>query len=139
MATQHYATVPEIHSKLEEFWKKRWWVEKEPTREEWSRVLSFGKAYLPMNTFRAKPLGIENWMDSNKRYTPRSARGPDGVSRLDLQWMPAPYTTQLVDLLCECEELGSWPEQVYQGFVHPLPKKESSCAPGDFVLLSYTA
>lgn len=45
--------------------------------------------------------------------------------------MPEHYTALLVQLLSECEELGQWPEQVYHGFVHPLPKKDSSCAPGD--------
>ena len=56
VATQHYATVPEIQGKLESFWKKRWWVENTPTKEEWSRVLAFGKAYLPNHTLKAKPL-----------------------------------------------------------------------------------
>lgn len=132
VATQHYATVPEIQGKLESFWKKRWWVENTPTKEEWSRVLAFGKAYLPKHTLKAKPLNAENWNESNRRYTPRSARGPDGVARLDLQWMPDQLVHRLVGIVRECEAQGCWPDQVYQGFVHPLPKRDTSCAPSDF-------
>ena len=132
VATEHYTTVPEIHQCLENFWKKRWWMEVPPSKEEWTRVLAFGQAYLPKDTFQAKQLNIENWNESNRRYTPKSARGPDGVSRLDLQWMPDELGRQLVGLLRECEDKGKWPEQVYHGFVHPLPKKDASCAPSDF-------
>ena len=132
VATEHYTTVPEIHRCLEEFWKKRWWIDTPPSKEEWTRVLAFGQAYLPKNTFKAKQLNTENWNESNRRYTPKSARGPDGVSRLDLQWMPDTLCHQLVHLLRDCEEQGRWPEQVYHGFVHPLPKKDVSCAPSDY-------
>ena len=46
--------------------------------------------------------------------------------------MPDQLVHPLVDIVRECESQGCWPDQVYQGFVHPLPKRDTSCAPSDF-------
>ena len=58
-----------------------------------------------------------------RRYTKTSARGPDGFSRRDLQWMPSVFQEELVRQLNTWETQGCFPTQLHTGFVHPLPKK----------------
>ena len=130
-ATEHYSTFAEIDGKLREFWQRRW-VKQAPSEGDWQRILSFAAAYLPKVDAHHMPLDVDSWDEINRRYTPRSARGPDGVSRQDLLRMPPCYKNELVSLLRRCEERAEWPEPLLHGFTYPLPKREVSLSPGDY-------
>ena len=131
LATVHYSTFADIDTKLRSFWEKRW-IRDCPSESDWERILSFTSAYLPRIPEGNMPLDVESWTEINKRYTARSARGPDGVSRRDLQCMPLVFKEALVSLLQQCEQQTDWPESLTTGFVYPLPKRADSQSPGDF-------
>ena len=130
--TVHYRTPEEIQAKLESFWSKRWWKQNAPSESDWERILAFGEAYIPKANLPHHPITVESWTATNKRYTKKSARGPDGVSRLDLQYMPDQLQEDLVAILNRCEEENKWPKGALTGFVYPLSKKHDSIQPGEF-------
>ena len=130
--TCHYTTPKDIQNELGIFWKQKWWQENPPGPEEWDRILSFARAYLPPGASRDLPLSLETWVDINKRYGPRSARGPDGIDRRDLAWAPSTFQQELVDILNECESHCYWPKAWRKGFVHSLAKKEGAVQATDF-------
>lgn len=68
-------------------------------------------------------ISVDNWIEVNKRYGAKSARGPDGFDRRDLHWLHPDLNRALVRLVNKCEQLGSWPEVLLQGFVFPLPRR----------------
>ena len=130
-ATTHYATFEEIDTRLRQFWTRRWTLQS-PSSSDWQRILDFAAAYLPHAPTTQLPLDVESWTDINKRYTPRSAKGPDGVSRRDLQWMPLSYKTAMVNMIRRWEAEAAWPDALQTGFVYPLPKRSECKAPGDY-------
>lgn len=130
--TVHYRTPEEIQARLETFWSKRWWKQSAPSGSDWKRILAFGEAYIPKAKLSYNPITVEGWTAANKRYTKKSARGPDGVDRLDLQYMPDQLQEELVAILNRCEEERTWPKGALTGFVYPLAKKHHSIQPGEF-------
>ena len=71
-------------------------------------------------------ISTEAWTAINRRYGPRAARGPDGLSQHDLRKMPEIFQTELVNILNQCEACSYWPEVWRTGFVHSLEKKEGA-------------
>ena len=130
-ATAHYSTFQAIDDKLRAFWEKRW-VKTQPSETDWSRILAFTTAYLPHLDACEMPIDVESWTEINKRHTGRSARGPDGVSRKDLQCMPQVFKEALVSLLQRLEQVSEWPDSLTTGFVYPLPKRQESMGAGDY-------
>ena len=131
--TTDTATTPQaILEQLEGFWQKRWWKVNPPSDSDWTRVFAFAEAYLPHHTMDYHPINVEQWVEVNKRYTPKSARGLDGVDSGDLQWMPNSLKEALVDVLNRCETVGEWPQSLLHGSVYPLPKREQGKQVGDF-------
>lgn len=130
--TVHYTTPQDIQGKLEEFWKKRWWKDRPPSQEDWTRILNFGRAYLQRGNMQHSDITVEGWTEVNKRYKQCSARGPDGVSRLDLQYMPDHQQERLVSILNQCEAEHCWPKSASTGFVHALAKKDGASTPSQF-------
>ena len=128
----HYTTPHEIQQELGAFWKKRWWHEEPPQPADWDRILSFAKAYLPEGSPCEVPLTLATWVDINKRYGPRAARGPDGLDRRDLTWSPSELQHEVVDILNECEKQCYWPKVWRKGFVHSLAKKEGAVLPNEY-------
>ena len=123
---EHASTADKLHQQLIEFWKPRWWKDPLPKPEEWSRIINFAKAYLPPGHLEHVDISVESWTDINRRYGPRAARGPDGLSHADLRKMPSQFQDELVSILNQCEEETVWPEVWRTGFVHSLEKKEGA-------------
>ena len=128
---QRYVTTPKLHEALAKYWSVRWWKDPMPP-ETWDRIFGFARTYFPRGQLAVDPINIDSWTQINKRYTKRAARGPDGFSAKDLQWMPNGLKQQLVDQLNCWEQGGNWPQQLLTGFVHPLPKRAQSYGVGDF-------
>jgi len=120
------ATPEKLHRQLVDFWKPRWWKDPLPTPDEWSRIINFAKAYLPPGQLDHVNISAETWSDINRRYGPRAARGPDGLSHYELRKMPSQFQSELVSILNQCEADTVWPEVWKTGFVHSLAKKEDA-------------
>ena len=128
----HHVTPESIQGELKKFWKSKWWKETPPQPHEWDRILNFARAYMPPGHCEAQEITIENWMEVNKRYGPRAARGPDGIDREDLKHMPICFQEELTAILNECEEQCYWPKTWLRGFVHSLAKKEGAATANEF-------
>ena len=97
-----------------------------------TRMFQFCEAYISPRQEKHDDITLTQWQEINKRYTKKSARGPDGFSRRDLQWMPEIFQEDLVDQLNSWERNGTFPSQLLTGFVYPLPKKHEANQVGDF-------
>jgi hypothetical protein len=126
------STTQKLHQQLVDFWKDRWWKDPLPKPEEWERIINFAKAFLPPGCLAHVDISTESWNEINRRYGPRAARGPDGLSHTDLRKMPWQYQEQLVDILNQCEREEYWPEVWRTGFVHSLEKKEGASKVNEF-------
>ena len=82
------STTQKLHQQLVDFWKDRWWKDPLPKPEEWERIINFAKAFLPPGCLAHVDISTESWNEINRRYGPRAARGPDGLSHMDLRKMP---------------------------------------------------
>ena len=131
-AKTHFATPNAIIGKLEEFWAQRWWKSTLPSSSDWNRMFAFAEQYLPRERMHCSLISEDQWTEVNKRYGPRSARGPDSMDRRDLQWLLPELQESLINLLNHCESLGQWPDALLAGFVYPLPKKPEGTTAGDF-------
>ena len=129
--TAHYTMPTAIQSELAAFWKQRWWKDL-PQQHEWQRIMDFAQAYLPRGQCEDVPVTVEGWVDINKRYGPRAARGPDGFDRQDLKFMPFDFQQEMVDILNAAEQTCTWPKVWRKGFVHSLPKTEQAVLAGQF-------
>lgn len=107
-------------------------VEATPSESDWTRIFDFCRAYIPSQPEHHADITAEQWHDINLRYSPKSARGPDGFSRLDLQMMPQPLQDRLVCQLNAWETEATFPTSLRTGFAHPLPKRQDSCLVQDF-------
>eukprot|EP00438_Fugacium_kawagutii_P023955 Skav232717 [mRNA] locus=scaffold4051:89627:96304:+ [translate_table: standard] len=123
---QHLSTPPLIHDELQRFWGPRWWKDHLPPPSAWDRIAAFACAYLPSQSMDYKPISVSGWSDVVKKFTSKSARGPDGYDNLDLQWMPDCFRSELVQILQSAETFGIWPQSLLQGFVHSLPKEDGA-------------
>jgi len=126
------STTQKLHQQLVDFWKARWWKNPLPKPEEWERIINFAKAFLPPGSLAHVDISTESWNEINRRYGPRAARGPDGLSHMDLRMMPWQYQEQLVDILNHCEREEYWPEVWRTGFVHSLEKREGASKVNEF-------
>ena len=130
--TQHFSSAAAILNQLEKFWSVRWWKEQLPAPSDWTRMFAFADAYFPKKQMPLHPINAGQWLEINKRYTSKSARGLDGVDRHDLLWMPPALMETFTDLLNRCERQGQWPEGLLHGSVYPLPKRAHGNKVSDF-------
>ena len=82
-----YATTEMLHAKLVDFWKPRWQRECSVSSEQWARIASFTKAYMPSLEVDWRRLGAEDYRAAAKRMKRTAARGPDGNAREDVLHM----------------------------------------------------
>ena len=116
-----------ILQQIQEFWKPRWNSSSPPSTAEWNRIFAFVHAHVPSFPFADSQLNVPAWEAINRRYTARSARGPDGFDHLDLVHMPYTLKEGMVELLQHIEDGADWPLQLLKGFCHPLPKHDQAC------------
>ena len=121
----------QAHLESRTFLEKRWWKDV-PSTSDWERMFQVCEACIQPQPEIDEPISTAQWHDINKRYTASSARGPDGFSRRDLQYMPVSMEELLVHQLNNWDTEGQFPAQLHTGFVHPLPKREDSSIVGDF-------
>lgn len=82
---KHHATPNAILEKFADFWRDRWWRRTLPSTSDWERMFAFAEQYLPRKAMKRTTIPEECWIETNKRYAAKAARGPDGVDRRDLQ------------------------------------------------------
>ncbi|CAE7274867.1 unnamed protein product, partial [Symbiodinium microadriaticum] len=112
-----------VQHEFEKLWSSFWTRHTAPATADWSRIVSFAKAYLPQGRLDLPPLSLDVWRRALKRFKPRAARGPDGISKLDLLNMSDAHTCQLLDFLSDIESgRRPWPAQWLVGLICCLKK-----------------
>ena len=103
------------------------------TQDDWQRVVGFVKLFVPKHDFQLPALDIDAWKSSVAKFKPKAARGLDGFSKEDLQWMPNSFMQPLIDMM-NCLEAGrcDWPQQLLCGAVIGLAKHNGAYAAGHF-------
>ena len=122
----------DMQAQLQAFWSQRWQKFMNLPSNQWDRLLSFVRAYMPAGAFDLSPITVPMWDTINRRYTAQAARGPDGFDHMDLLNMPHCYSSGLVSLFNAIESGTSWPSQLLRAFCHPLPKHADATAVGEF-------
>ena len=130
--TQHFSTVPALHNELQRYWSSKWWKNPLPSPSDWTRILAFGRAYLPPSTPSYHTVTMEQWRANITRYSTKAARGPDGISHLDLKMMPDGLLQGLLQQVERWEASTHWPSSLLTGFVHSLAKRDAALEAGDY-------
>ena len=118
----------EIQAEMLALWTDRWQRHSDAPPDFWSRVISFGRAYLPKLHVDHSDITSQVWSVALHRHNSRTAVGPDGWSISDLRNLPESFHAELLDLFHCAERCGQWPVQLTTGFVCPFAKIESTTA-----------
>ena len=70
---------------------------------------------------------LAQWREALLSKSPRSAAGPDGLTRDDLLAFPTCLTQQILDILASAEVDGQWPHQLLDGVIACLEKTPGAC------------
>ena len=120
---QLLTSAPDLHQEFLELWAPRWGKHAHYTEADWTRIVEFGKAYLPRGDLELAPIQLSQWRKAVRRFKPRAARGPDAFARQDLVNMCDAQVQQLLDLLTAIETgRCDWPRQLLIGLVCALDK-----------------
>ena len=114
-------------------WRARWNAHLDLPEDVWNRAIAFGIHFLPKGKLEYAEVEMLEWDRALRRLKPTAARGPDGLSKADLQNAPRAHQQQLVSLYGKIEQgLSAWPDQLLQGTVIALAKKPTSQAVLDY-------
>ena len=125
-ASIELVTPKDVFAELNNFWSKRWAKITCIPDSTWRRITAFSRAFLPSKPLQLEDLTAADWSLGLKRFHDRSARGPDGYDRLDLQRMPSGFQAALLDLVNQIERTHSWPRQLTEGHAIGIPKVEDA-------------
>ncbi|CAJ1422672.1 unnamed protein product [Effrenium voratum] len=125
-ASIELVTPKDVFAELNNFWSKRWAKITCIPDSTWRRITAFSRAFLPSKPLQLEDLTAVDWSLGLKRFHDRSARGPDGYDRLDLQRMPPGFQAALLDLVNQIERTHSWPRQLTEGHAIGIPKVEDA-------------
>ena len=131
-AQQTFSSTADLHRVLKDFWEPRWCRLQEPTSSDWRRIMAFAQTHLPPGLMQYAPIDEAQWQASNRRYTDRSARGPDGFSKSDVCNMPPAFVRELLAQVNTWEQHSQWPMALQAGYVLPQAKRDISLTAGDF-------
>lgn len=103
-------------------WQPRWNKASHVLDSQWHQINSFIEAH-----FTPIEWSFQTWTGPEvrrlaKQKKPKSAVGPDGVSRVDILSLPSRSLTSLAAMFQEIEEKSAWPAQLLQGIVSGLSK-----------------
>lgn len=132
---QPLGDIQEVFQEFKNLWDPMWNRHKLTTSERWTEFLDLLTTHLPPCSQQMPwaPITLEDWDLAIKSKKPRSAPGPDGVTRQDLQHMPRQFRVQLVRAL-QAIEAGemAWPAEVLEGHVALVEKHSLAATAGEF-------
>lgn len=125
--------IADLHQTLMDFWRPRWQKQSSIPPEQWVRVVSFTRAYMPSLQLHLAPLTLADWRAAVSHMKPTAARGPDGFARDDLLYMSDHHLDQLLRLLHDVEQGHTpWPRQLLLGFVICIAKRDDAHTAADY-------
>ena len=112
----------EIFSEFGSEWGKRWMRHEGVDAQAWRHLADSFRDFMPFPAMQSSPITVPMWRAALKQKSPRSAPGPDGLSRHDLLAMPWELTEEVLSILRVSEEQGVWPQQLLTGLISSLEK-----------------
>ena len=112
----------EIFSEFGTEWGKRWMRHEQVSVEAWRHLAEDFQHFVPFPAMRPSVITVDMWRTALRKKSPRSAPGPDGLSRRDLLSMPDPLIEEILSLLRQAEDKGLWPQQIFTGIISSLAK-----------------
>ena len=127
LQSAHLGTLQQLFDAFATEWKKRWDRHADVPDARWQPILDFATTAMPaLPPMPYTKITYERWIAAVKKKPQRAATGPDSMSRLDLLNMPRDLAEQLIELLHQVEQTGTWPTQLLDGFVVALEKQPNS-------------
>lgn len=113
----------DILARFEQVWKPRWVNYQHVSLDQWNTIFAFAANKLPALSWDFPEWSIQYFQSSLSSKKARSATGPDGVSKQDLQSLGESGISAILSLYKAVENGSSWPPQVATGFVSSLNKQ----------------
>ena len=115
-----------ILARFRDTWKPRWNKMSHVADGQWEQIFAFARRHFQPIQWVVAPWTTERFAAAVKRKKPKAAKGPDGVSQLDLVALPAQSHSAFVALFQAMEAGQPWPQQLATGFVTSLAKVETA-------------
>ena len=121
--TKVHASVQSVLDAFSNEWKPRWNRMKAIVDGQWEQINAFAQRVLPPMQWQFRPWTLSVFDTALRSKKSRSAVGPDGISRLDLQSMPSSVRQHLLQFYDRIETSFEWPAQMATGIVSSLEKQ----------------
>ena len=121
-----------ILARFEEVWGARWTKLSHVQLGQWDQICGFLQRTVRPITWTFAPWTCERLKKAFRHKKPRAAKGPDGVSQLDLISLPEPAVTALMGFYQAVERGSKWPIQMASGFVNSLAKHVNAQSVDEF-------
>lgn len=127
--------VTEVFEEFRKLWSPMWNRHVDTPVERWDAFVHMLDQHVPppAQLMPWEPITLEDWDATVKLKKARSAPGPDGVTRQDLQHMPLAFREKLVQYL-QAIEAGemAWPHEILEGQVALVEKHSLASTTGEF-------
>ena len=113
-------------------WKQRWDKHEGVPASHWDSLFRFAQSRLGVIDVPGPCFSVEHVRAIASGKKSKAAIGLDGVSRRDVLGLTNPEVELILQLYDRAHNSGQWPQQMLQGQVKSLAKKERPGGVGDF-------
>jgi len=121
-----------ILARFAQVWQARWQKHHHVQPGQWDQICGFLDRTAPQIEWTCAPWTTDRFRQAVRHKKPRAAKGPDGVSQLDLCALPVSACDTFVDFYRQVEQGASWPAQMASGFVTSLAKHANASQVDEF-------
>lgn len=122
--TQGIGKLDEIFNHFIRYWSEFWEKHHDVPASQWQDVLDFARQHMPQGSFEPLCFTPELVRATVKAKKSHAAVGLDGVSKDDLLNLTQSQLQTVVTLFQRAGNTGQWPQQLLDGVVKSLAKKE---------------
>ena len=132
VCSKQLGTMPEIFAAFESFWKEKWSKHANVPWSQWEQILAFAERVLPSVTAPKFSPTLDGFRSAASKKKRQAATGPDGVSRDDVLNLTDLEVQSLLSLFDRVMETGEWPDQLLEGSIRSLAKRQSASGVSDY-------
>ena len=114
--------LPSLFLAFGQEWAARWQKHDDVDPASWTPFIEQIVPLLPSEPLTLEPLTLAEWKSAVAQKKSKTAVGPDGIDKLDLQLLPDSLSQQLVDLCNGAEAGHGWPSQALDGLILAVAK-----------------
>lgn len=125
-STRVVANTCEILREFERVWSARWIKPDHVLPSQWTQIVAFAKRTLDPIQWNFQPWTADMVLAAAKHKKPKTAVGPDGVSRKDLLSLPGGALESLALMFDQIEGSGIWPCNCVLGLSARLKRSKAT-------------